>query len=617
MADYTIDFQPMGRKGDCREGESIMECARRLDIDIAGVCGGRGTCHSCRVQVTKGTLSEPTGREKEAFSEKELEDCWRLACQARPSSNCLVVISLESMSASQRVYLEGMEMVVAPDPAVRAYHLKLNAPTLEDQLADADRLMAALRAQHQVTTEGIDMAVLRTFSPKIREWGWECQVSVRDKEIIAVSPWPSRQLGMAVDLGTTTIASYLVDLTDGKTLASLGAVNPQVTYGEDIISRVDHAIKSPEDGLRQQKLVTDKISELAADLCKEAGTSTGDIMEAVIVCNTAMHHLLLNLSVRQLVLAPFTAAASLPMDIKARDLGIKLGPGAIVHIPPVITGFIGSDHLAMLLAAHRKKNDELVIAIDIGTNTEISMLIGDEITTTSCASGPAFEGGHIKHGIRAAEGAMERLRITDDAIDYQTINSAPPIGICGSGIMDGLAQLYLAKIIDPGGRFDKDNPRVRINDKNQAEFVIVDQESEGARSSIVITQKDIRELQLAKAAIRAGIRLLLETSGFEEEQIKQVIIAGSFGTYIDLSAAVTIGLLPDLPMDSFSQVGNAAGMGAKQNLISQARRQETQNIADRINYIELASSLAFRNTFIEASKLGKYKLDARKSEAVK
>ncbi len=616
MANYTIDFQPMGRKGKCRDGESILECARRLDIDISSVCGGRGTCHTCRVQITDGTISEPTNHEKDALSEKEFSDFWRLACQARPRSNCQVTVPLESMSASQRVYLEGMEMAVTPEPAVRAYHLKLTPPTLADQQADADRLLAALAKQHQITCNIIDMTVLRSLSPLLRSHDWECQVSVKDKEIIAVAPWPSRQLGLAVDLGTTTIASYLLDLADGRTLASLGAVNPQVSYGEDIISRIDHIIKSPQDGIRQQKLVTDKIGELAGDLCKQSNTAVDNIVEAVIVCNTAMHHILLNLPVRQLVLAPFTAAASLPLDIKARDLGIKLSPGANLHLPPVITGFIGSDHLAMLLATHRPKVDDLVVALDIGTNTEISILVGDEITTTSCASGPAFEGGHIKHGIRAAEGAIERLRITDDAIDYQTINNAPPIGICGSGIMDALAQLYLTKIIDGGGRFLRDHPRVRISD-NQAEFVIVDQERQGGRSSIVITQKDIRELQLAKAAIRAGIQLLLESAGYREDQIKKVIIAGSFGTYIDLSSAVTIGLLPDLPLDRFSQVGNAAGMGAKQNLISLARRRETQNIASRIHYVELASSEAFRDTFIEASKLGRYRLQSNKTEAVK
>lgn len=615
MPNYTIDFQPMGRKGKCRDGESILECARRLDIDISGVCGGRGTCHSCRVQVTGGTLSEPTSHEKDALSEKELQDCWRLACQASPRSNCQVAVSLESMSASQRVYLEGKEINITPEPAVRAYRLKLSPPTLSDQQADADRLLAVLEDQHQVTCHSVDLDVLRSLSPRLRTWDWECQVSVKAEEIIAVAPWPSRQLGLAVDLGTTTIASYLMDLTDGRTLASQGTVNPQVSYGEDIISRIDHIIKSPQDGLRQQKLVADKIGELAGDLCKQANTAVDNIVEAVIVCNTAMHHILLNLPVKQLVMAPFTAAASQPMDIKARDLGIKLAPGANVHIPPVITGFIGSDHLAMLLATGRPDADELVVALDIGTNTEISLLVGNEITTTSCASGPAFEGGHIKHGIRAADGAIERLRITDDTVDYQTINNAPPIGICGSGIMDGLAQLYLAKIIDSGGRFVRDHPRVRITD-NQAEFVIVEQERQGGRFSIVITQKDIRELQLAKAAIRAGIQLLLETEGYTEAQINQVVIAGSFGTYIDLSSAVTIGLLPDLPLDSFSQVGNAAGMGAKQNLISLARRRETQNIASRIHYVELASSVAFRNTFIEACKLGRYRLQNSTMEVV-
>jgi uncharacterized 2Fe-2S/4Fe-4S cluster protein (DUF4445 family) len=267
----------------------------------------------------------------------------------------------------------------------------------------------------------------------------------------------------------------------------------------------------------------------------------------------------------------------------------------------------------MLLSIDSRRVDGLVIALDIGTNTEISLINGEEISTASCASGPAFEGGHIKHGMRAAKGAIEKIRITKDTIHYQTIDEAPPVGICGSGALDALAQLYLAGVIDNGGRLRRDHPRVRMKDK-QAEFLLVDQEEQDGHPAIVITQKDIRELQLANAAIRTGIHLLLETNGFTEEQIRQVVIAGAFGSYIDLSSAVTVGLLPPLPLSYFHQVGNAAGMGAKLVLVSLTKREEAQAIASRTRYIELASNPDFKLIFIETSHIGRYRIKRGKRE---
>ena len=615
MSNYTVVFEPIGRKGKCRDSESILACARRLGIGISSVCGGRGNCNTCRVQVTGGTLSEPTPSEVEALSPQELGDGWRLACQATPASNCQVVIPPESMSASERIYLEGLEVTVSLEPPVKAYHLQLTAPSLSDQRADADRLLKALDEQYRVPCRRIDTNVLRSLSPQIRAWNWECQASIRGDELIALAPWPSRQLGLAVDLGTTTIAGYLIDLASGQTLASKGVMNPQISYGEDIISRIDYVVKSPHEGIRLQKLVVDRLNELTLDLCSKAGANIESIVEAVIVGNTAMHHLLLALPVRQLALAPFTAAVGMALDIKAYELGIKIVPGAYVHFPPVVTGFVGADHVAVLQAIDPYQVDGLVIALDIGTNTEISLINGEEITTTSCASGPAFEGGHIKHGMRAARGAIERLRITGDTIHYQTIGKAPPTGICGSGVLDAFAQLYLAGVINDGGRFTEKHPRVRLTD-NTPEFLLVEQEEKDGQSSIVITQKDVRELQLAKAAIRSGIQLLLEVNGFTDEDIGQVIVAGAFGSYIDLSSAVTVGLLPALPLNYFRQVGNAAGMGAKLALLSLAKREEAQAIVSRTRYIELASAPEFKQTFIEASYIGQYRINHGKREVL-
>jgi uncharacterized 2Fe-2S/4Fe-4S cluster protein (DUF4445 family) len=391
-------------------------------------------------------------------------------------------------------------------------------------------------------------------------------------------------------------------------------MNPQISYGEDIISRINRVIKSPDDGMQLQKLAVEAINELGADLCAEVSANTEEIVEAVVVGNTAMHHLFLNLPVKQLALSPFVPAVSRALEVKARDLGLGIAPGAYVHLLPNIAGFVGADHVAMLLATEVGQAEGPIVALDIGTNTEISLICKGKIAATSCASGPAFEGGHIKYGMRAATGAIERLRITNDVIQYQTIDGAPPIGICGSGILDALAQLYLAKIIDEGGRIIDKRPRVRAY-KGQREFVLVSKEERGGQPAITITQHDVRELQLAKAAIRSGIQALLEVSGCAEAEIKQVIIAGAFGTYIDVASAVAIGMLPPLPLNRFRQAGNAAGMGAKLALISLRQRAEAQAIASKAKYIELASVPNFELTFTQASYLGRYRIiDGRREK---
>ena len=615
MKTHQIDFEPVGQKGQCPENESLLDCARRLGIGISSICGGRGTCNTCRIQVKSGTLSEPTHSEVEALSPQEFGDGWRLACQAVPTSDCRIMLPPESMSTSQRICVEGLDVIVTPEPPVIACHLRLTPPSLSDQQADADRLLEALDKQHQLPCHKIDISVLRSLSPQIRTWNWECQASVRDDEVIALSPWPSRRLGLAVDLGTTTIAGYLVDLSNGQTLATRGIMNPQIDYGEDIISRINYVIKSPHERTLLQELVVNRLNELALDLCSEVDSDVETIVEGVVVGNTTMHHLLLGLPVKQLALTPFIAAASLACDIKACELGINIAPGAYIPFPPVMTGFVGSDHAAMLLANDSHQAEGLTMFLDIGTNTEISLVNGEEITTTSCASGPAFEGGHIRHGMRAGRGAIERLRINDDTINYQTIDEAPPIGICGSGALDAMAQLYLSGIIDNSGRLIDSHPRVRRTN-SQAEFLLVDEEAQDGQPAIVITQKDIRELQLAKAAVRAGAQLLLETNGFTEEQLRQVVVAGSFGSYIDLSSAVTVGLLPPLPLNYFRQVGNAAGMGAKLALISLSKREEARAIASRARYTELAGNPDFKKTFIETSHLGKYWLKHNKRELI-
>ena len=604
---HRIDFEPVGRRGQCKSNETLLACARRLGIGISSVCGGQGTCHSCRVRVLSGSVSEPTSSERDIFSSQELKDDWRLACQTYPTGDCKLNVPPESMTTTQRIQVEALEVMVQPEPPVRAYHLELPTPSLSNPRPDADILLETLNRQHQLHCGKVDIDVMRTLSPQLRFWKWRCQASVRNDEVIALGPWPSRQLGLAIDLGTTKVAGYLVDLSDGRTLAAKGVVNPQISYGEDIISRVTRVMTSATEGVQMQKLAVEAINSLAVDLCAEVGANTEQIVEAVVVGNTAMHHLLVGLPVRQLALSPFVPSVSMALDVKARDLGLHIAPGAYCHLLPNIAGFVGADHVAMLVATNAWQTKGVTVALDIGTNTEVSLIANGNITAVSCASGPAFEGYQIKQGMRAASGAIERVRIAADGIHCQTIDEAPPVGICGSGVIDAVAQLYLAGVIDRSGRMGDSHPRVRTR-KKQREFVLVSDEERGRPSSIVITQKDVRESQLAKAAIRTGIQVLLETNGRSEEEINQVVIAGAFGTYIDLSSAIVIGMLPPIPLDRFQQVGNAAGAGARLALISLSKRAQAEAVASEVNYVELASAPNFAQTFIQASYLGRYRM---------
>ena len=610
-----IDFEPVGRRGECPAGLSLLEAAQRLGVDLVSLCGGKGTCHRCKVQVLSGSVSPPTENEKSYLSSQELESGYRLACQTHPLGDCKLGVPTESLTAPQRTQVEGWEVAVSPEPPVRAYRLELTPPSMDDLSADARRLLETLYRQHQVRCFTIDLEALRTLSPQLRSGKWQAQASVRGDEVVAVSPWPSRQLGLAVDIGTTKIAGYLLDLDTGETLAARGIMNPQIASGEDVISRIAGVQESPSAGAKLQRLVVNSLSQLMVDLCAEIEAEADEILAIVVVGNTAMHHLLLRLPVAQLALSPFLPAISEALDIKARDLGLRIAPGAYVHLLPNIAGFVGADHVAMLLATGVWQTSVVTLALDIGTNTEVALVSDGKIASVSCASGPAFEGAHIKDGMRAAPGAIERLRLVGNTVEYQTIGGAPPVGLCGSGILDAVAQLYLAGVLNARGRMG-DHPRVR-GVKGQREFVLVSegemaewgwQAGQEGRPAITITQHDVRELQLAKGAIRTGIQVLLEATGRAAPEIEQVIIAGAFGSYIDVDSAIAIGMFPPLPPGCFRQVGNAAGMGAKLALISQNQRVAAQRIANRVRYIELTTAPHFTQTFIDATCIGQKKI---------
>ena len=605
MDEYQIELQPIGRRGPCPAGESLLESARRLGVELISVCGGIGKCKSCKIQVMEGRFSDLTPSEVEAFNEEEVKNGWRLACKTYAQSDCKVCVPPESLSTAQRLQVEGIDIDIPLDPPIISVTCMTEPPSLSNPIADAENLLRKIGSFGPLD---VDINVLRNLSSQLREWNWILTAHIRNHEVIAVSPTYSQSLGLAVDLGSTKIAGYLIDLDTGKKLASHGMMNPQIAHGEDIISRITIAVRSKNGQCLLADLAREAIMKLAQDLCAKVGASTEEILEVVIVGNTAMHHLILGLPVDQLARSPFVPAISGDLHVKARDIGLKFAPGAYVYFPPNIAGFVGPDHVAVLAATSLEWSKGNTIVLDIGTNTEISLIGRGKITSTSCPSGPAFEGYHIKDGVRAAPGAIEKVWIVHDGVNYKTIDNADPIGICGSGILDAVSQLHLVGVLNKGGRMLEGSHARVVHKNDHLEFILASKAENFTRLDISITQKDVREVQLGKAAIQAALKILAESQGISHEEVDKVIIAGAFGSYIDISNAISIGMLPSLPLSKFHQVGNAAGIGAKLYLMSSAKRKEVGDLLSRITYLELAVTREFSKAFTRACLLGPYHL---------
>jgi len=590
-----IDFEPIGRRGEFPEGITLLESARTLGIALQAPCGGQGKCGRCIVKVAQGEVSPPTPTDHRFLSAGQIAQGYRLACQARPLTDCRIYIPPESLSIAQRLQLEGQEIPAKPEPAIATFNLALTPPTLDDLRSDAERVIQSLKVLHGVEAS-VDFAVLRELPERLRSEGWRLKAVVRKGEIIALLPPEATPLGLAIDLGTTKIAAFLLDLESGRTLVAKGLMNPQIPYGEDVISRITHAIQKPEGAAELQKVVVEAINKAAEEMCAEVNANPSQIVEAVIVGNTAMHHLFLGLPVSQLGYAPYVPAVQRPLELKARELGLRIAPGAVVYMPPIIAGYVGSDHVASILAAGFDEIEGPALLLDIGTNTEICLAHQGKLTSLSCASGPAFEGAHITHGMRASPGAIESFTLEDDEVKFQTIGGLPPVGLCGSGILDVVAQLRKAGVIDSSGRMGS-HQRVRKTD-GQLSFVIAER-GEGL-PPIVFTQKDVREIQLAKAAIRAGIEVLLKERGLSPGELQEVVLAGAFGTYLRPESALEIGMLPKLPAERIRQIGNAAGAGARAVLISTKMRAKAEKLAQQVEYIELAAVPNFAEIFAKA-----------------
>ena len=620
---YQIAFQPLGRRVPAVEGQTILAAARDAGVPLASVCGGAGTCGRCQVRLVRGTASPLGDDEAALLTPGEIAAGYRLACQARVLSNIELEVPAESLAVAQRLQVAGELPIVPLEPAVRAYAIALPPPSLADLRADSQRLIDTLavgmgRSETCPYSElTFDLPTLRALPEVLRAQGWQATVDVREGEVVAVRPPGQSPLGVAVDLGTTKIAAYLVDLATGETLAAAGAANPQIVYGEDVMARLAYAMNGEAQARRLQAAASEAVDRLAASLCRSVGRDAAAVSELVLVGNTAMHHLFLGLPVAQLGLAPYVPAVSAALDVKARDLDLHLAPGAVVHLLPNIAGFVGADHVAFLLAVGARQalehgmpvtsgltNASPLLGLDIGTNTEVVLAHGGRLLSCSTASGPAFEGAHIRHGMHAASGAIEKVWIEDTAVRVVTIDGQLPVGICGSGILDALAALRRVGALNDRGRLQAGHPLV-CRGEHGLEVVLVEAEASGTGRAIAVTQEDVSQVQLAKGAIRAGIEVLLGEARISAEQITEVVIAGAFGSCLDPASAVGIGLFPSLPLARFRAVGNAAGAGARLALVSKSQRALAADIARRVRYVELTVHPRFVDEFARAMTFGR------------
>jgi uncharacterized 2Fe-2S/4Fe-4S cluster protein (DUF4445 family) len=594
----TVDFQPIGRRVEAEKGETLLRVAQRGGIGLAAVCGGGGTCGRCLVQIMAGTLSPPTENERKRISAEHLAAGHRLACEAHIQADCKVNVPPGSLTTEQRTQVEGQELDVAFDPLVHSHTVQLTPATRDDLRSDATRLCEQLAAEG-VSCAGIELAAAQYLPGILRAHDWRIIAAVRQDRVASVLPPDNPPLGVAIDLGSTKLAGYLVNLSTGQTLAAQGMMNPQIAYGEDVMARLTYAVQNADGAQQLQAVIVEGLDDLIRLLCGKAEQACKDIVEAVVVGNTAMHHLLLGLPTAQLGVAPYVAALSEPCDLLARDIGLRFSPDAWVHVLPNIAGFVGADHVAMLLGTGIHSAEDVVMGLDIGTNTEVALKVGDRLYTCSTASGPAFEGAHIEAGMRAGPGAIERVWIQDGQISYQVIDDRRPVGLCGSGILDAVGQLRKIGVLNDRGGMSLDHPRARRGEGGP-EFVLVPGSESGNGHEIVLSRADVSEIQLAKGAMRAGAQVLMQEAGVALDDLDRIVIAGAFGSYIDVRNALRIGMFPPLSPDWFEQVGNAAGVGARLALISKEQRALAATIARQATYVELTNDARFTMAFAEA-----------------
>lgn len=611
MTTHEVIFQPEGIRVKIHDKTTVYDAARHAGIDFVSICGGKGTCCKCKIRINPEKFTQPlTESEKKCLTPEEIMNGIRLACQTKIENNLIVHVPQSSRTGKQRLQVEGIKTPVDLDPMIHKYTIHLSKPTLEDPRSDLDRLLDELEKKHNLTNIKMRYDLLKDLGPLLRNSKWNITVTIWNKnQIIAIESGDTthRSYGFSLDIGTTKLAAYLLNMITGEVVAVDSAMNPQIQYGEDIISRINYICSdNAENSTVLQKPLIKKVNDLIDGLCEKTGIAFEEIYEMTAVGNTAMHHIFLNLNPSHLALAPYTPVIRRGINLTPKDLGIKINPLGNIYCLPVIAGYNGSDNVAVILATELYEKDEICMAMDIGTNTEVVLGNKEKILVCSCASGPAFEGASIKHGMRATSGAIERIQIDPETFksDYKTIDEIPPRGICGSAIVDVIAEMLKVGIIDHTGKMNKALKSERLQKSSDGyEFILEKANKTTIDKDITITQKDIRQITLAKAAMHTGAVILMEELGVNEAEIDKVFIAGAFGNYIDVANARFIGMYPEIELSKVEAVGNAAGTGARMALFSKDIRGLTETISQRIKYVELAAKENFQSVYLNSTYL--------------
>jgi uncharacterized 2Fe-2S/4Fe-4S cluster protein (DUF4445 family) len=636
-----VVFTPSGRRGSFRAGTSVLDAARALGVDLDSVCGGRGICGRCQVVVSEGThaklgvesrashltpFSEPEARYRER---RGLAPERRLGCHARVLGDLVVDVPPESQLHRQVVRKDAEARSIELDPVVRLYHVEVEEPSLGSATSDLARLLDALAREWSLTGLDADLHVVAALQGALRAGGWAVTVAVHDARTIT-AVWPGFRdvaLGVAFDVGSTTVAGHLCDLASGEVLAGAGAMNPQIRFGEDLMSRVSYVMLHPGSAGELTAAVRGCLDGLVAELTGDAGFEPEDVLEVTLVGNPVMHHLALGLDPTELGGAPFALATDRALRLPAADLGLGVHPGARAYVLPCIAGHVGADTAGVLLAEAPHERDDLTLVVDVGTNAEIVLGSRDRLLAASSPTGPAFEGAQVSGGQRAAPGAVERVRVDRDTLeprlrvigtdawsDEPGFAGTAVTGICGSGIIEAVAELYLAGVLSADGTVDPAaaarSPRV-VADGRTFAYVLRDGDGGGGGNGdgegdgdggggprLVITQNDVRQIQLAKAALHAGCRLLMDRLGVDA--VDRVRLAGAFGAHIDPVHALVLGMIPDCDPARVSAAGNAAGTGARIALLNAAARREIEAAVRRVEKVETAVEPAFQRHFVDA-----------------
>jgi uncharacterized 2Fe-2S/4Fe-4S cluster protein (DUF4445 family) len=622
-----IVFSPSGKRGRFPHGTPVLQAARELGVDIDSICGGRARCGRCQVEAVEGSfakenivsspghLTEMGEAEQYCLQRGRLEPGNRLSCQAKIVGDVRIDVPASSQVHHQVVRKDYEAHDIEVDPVVHLYFVEVERPDMNTPEGDLQRLLRAIEKEWGLTGLQWDLVMLQELQDALRRGDWQVTVAIRNGCQIT-SVWPGfrdRTYGVAVDVGSTTIAVHMCDLTSGEVLASSGAMNPQIRFGEDLMSRVSYAMLNPEGSGQMTSAVRRAVSALIAQTAEQADISVEDVLEITLVGNPVMHHLLLGLDPTPLGTAPFALATDHAVDIWSSEIDIELHPNARAYLLPCIAGHVGADTAAVMLAETPWKREEISLIIDVGTNAEIVLGNRDRLLAASSPTGPAFEGAQISGGQRAAPGAIERVRIDPETLEprfrvigcelwsdeegfEEVIGEQGVTGICGSGIIEVVACLYLADVIRPDGSISGDaagrSDRVQASDRTFS-YLLHDGEPR-----IVIEQGDVRAIQLAKAALYAGARLLMDRMGVD--RVDRIRLAGAFGSHIDVKYAMVLGMIPDCDLDQVSSANNAAGTGARIALLNRASRGEIEKRARLIEKVETAVDENFQNHFVEA-----------------